>query len=233
MPKISVIMPVYNCEKYIKQAVGSILNQTYKDFELIIVDDGSTDDTIANIPADKRIVLVNMPHAGTVYQLNVGLSMAEGEYIARHDGDDYSDPRRFEIQADYLDKNDIYGYDVVGSGMLLIDHEDFPVEIMTYPTTPTMEELMKRCCVAHPTVMFRRSVYENIGGYDEEFNQNCCEDYDFWLRVREKHKILNISRVLYTKRVHRQSSVELNRVKVPVFDELARVKARIRRLCGS
>lgn len=228
MPKISIIMPVHNCADYINQAIESILNQTFSDFELQILDDGSTDNTfnIARGYRDSRVSVRSLCRVGIVKALNLGLRASQGEYIARHDGDDFSHPKRFELQIGHLEGDN---HSVVGSAMLLVDKEGFPFEIMRYPTHPVIGDLMKSCCVAHPTVMFKREVYEKIGGYDEDFNQNCCEDYDFWLRAIEHFRIYNSPRVLYTKREHSKSNVSVNRHLVPIYDELARVKSKIRR----
>ena len=228
-PRISVIMPVYNCERYIKQAIDSILAQTFEEFELIVIDDGSTDKTrdIVFEFNDERIVFDRrLGQRGTVYRLNGGLLQAEGEYIARHDGDDYSHPQRFEKQVALLDERDYIG--VVGCNMLLLNEEDIPYHFMEYHQHPTYEWLMEKCCIPHPTVMFRREVYEKIGGYDEEFNQNCCEDYDYWLRVVNHFEIHILPQALYTKREHDLRSVQVNRDKIKAYDALARAKAMVR-----
>lgn len=230
MPLISVIMPVYNCEKYIRQAVASILNQTFKDFELIIIDDGSTDKTAQSIymaDMDPRIELIRHLHAGIIYQLNFALRRARGKYIARHDGDDYSHPLRFEKQVKALE--DQRG-DIIATDMLLVNEDDIPYLFMTYPRFPGYEDLMEKCCVPHPTVMFRREVYEKIGGYDEEFDQNCCEDYDFWLRAAKHFSFYTIPQVLYTKREHPAQSVQVNKHKIRAYDVLARAKAMVREI---
>ena len=235
MPKVSIILPVYNGEKYISQAIDSIMAQTFKDWELIVVDDGSTDATNPQIPHfnDKVHNIRFGKNEGIVAALNAGLISATGEYIARHDADDYSDPRRFQMQVDFLDAFPHYG--VHGSAILLMDSQDFPKYVLRYPVKPSMADLMESCCVGHPTVMFRREVYEKIGGYDPEFNMGCCEDYDYWLRVREHFKIFNSTLPLYTKREHDGSSIgqlirKDRRDVINTFDDLARVKARIRGL---
>lgn len=230
-PKISVIMPAYNAEKYIQQAIGSILAQTYRDFELIIIEDGSADDTAARIGKydDPRIIYIGFPdNQGIVEALNHGLKLSKGEYIARHDADDWSHPERFKRQMD--NAGDVKA-DIVGCSMLLVDEDGFPQSTINYPYHVFHEQLMDKCCIAHPTVMFRREVYEKIGGYDEDFNMGCCEDYDYWLRAVEHFRICNMSTVLYTKRVHDDSNIgRAKKETIECFDELARLKARIRRL---
>ena len=106
-PKISVLMPVYNCEKFLKKAIDSILNQTFDNFEYIIINDGSTDNTLNIIKSykDKRIKIINnSKNLGISRSLNKGIRQAKGEYIARHDSDDISDLNRFKLQLEYLGK---------------------------------------------------------------------------------------------------------------------------------
>ena len=116
-PKISVLMPVYNVAPFVADSIESILNQSFKDFEFIIIDDGSTDGTADVIQSygDHRIVSVQRRHLGTVYQLNFGLAVSRGDYIARQDGDDWSHPKRFEKQFDFLESRPDYA--VVSSAM--------------------------------------------------------------------------------------------------------------------
>jgi glycosyltransferase involved in cell wall biosynthesis len=228
-PEISVVMPTCNVGKYIAEAVCSILAQTCRDFEFIIVDDGSTDQTPRVIRSfqDPRIRFFQRPHKGTVYQLNFGLKQARGNYIARQDGDDRSHPERFERQVRFLETHPEYA--VVSSAMELIDENDQPMGVLHYPEEPDYEKLMERCCISHPAAIWRREIHEHIGMYDEEFNQNCCEDYDFWLRVSGVYRLTVLDEVLYTKREHPKSSIHLTRwTHVPVYDELARTKARER-----
>ena len=228
-PRISVIMPTYNVEEYVAEAISSILDQTFSDFEFIIIDDGSTDKTLEIIKAfkDSRIRLFQKLHLGTVYQLNHGLEEARGEFIARQDSDDYSHPERFENQVNFLDFHPEYA--VVSSNMALVNRKKEPIDILCYPREPDYQKLMRKCCISHAASMWRKEINDTIGGYDEQFNKNCCEDYDFWLRVAEGYKIYVMDDVLYTKREHSESSISLTRwTYVPIFDELARRKAVMR-----
>lgn len=229
-PRVSVIMPVYNVEAYVAKSIASILGQTFADFEFIIIDDGSKDKTPRIIRSfkDPRIRFYERPHLGTVYQLNFGLKQARGQYIARQDGDDYSNPERFQKQIYFLDTHPEYG--VVSSAMQLIDEKKCPIGTLRYPQEPDYDKLMKKCCISHPASMWRKEINDRLAGYGEKFNKNCCEDYDFWLRVAEHYRLYVLNEVLYTKREHPQSSIQLNRwTHVPVYDELAREKARTRR----
>ena len=208
-PKVSVLMSVYNGESYLGEAVESILNQTFIDFEFIIVDDGATDSTWSILSEyaarDKRIVLLqNKNNIGLAKSLNKGLAMARGEYIARQDADDISLSVRFVNQVEYLDKNREVG--VLGTEVELIDDCGRPM--LNYnppflPTTPGMVRwtLFFRCCLHHPTVMARRRAYNNLGGY----SPGCpyAEDYELWLRLAvARIKICNLQQKLVRLRKH-------------------------------
>ena len=229
--KVSVIMPTYNVASFVDRSVISILEQRFENFELIIIDDGSTDGTTKVLRSfeDPRVRFFSRPHMGTVYQLNFGLSKVSGEYIARQDGDDYSDPERFERQVQFLDTHPDYG--VVSSSMALIDEWGNPLGVLHYPREPDHEKLMEKCCISHAASMWRKQIHDIVGGYDEQFNKNCCEDYDLWLRVVERFRIYVLADVLYTKRERPESSIGRTRwTYVPIYDELARTKAMARRL---
>ena len=123
-PKISVLMPVYNGDKYLKKSINSILRQTYDDFEFIIINDGSTDLSLSIIKSyqDKRIKIINnSKNIGIAHSLNKGLNIANGDYIARQDQDDISHPERFMCQVNYLKKNDT---DLVDANFVFIDEDD-------------------------------------------------------------------------------------------------------------
>ncbi len=191
-------MPVYNCEQYINDSVQSILNQTFKDFELIIIDDKSTDDTVDLIKKfeDDRIVLIEKEkNSGYTDSLNYAVTIAKGDYIARMDGDDISMPERFKIQIDFLTKNE----DVIlcGTGMKVIDSD----KILKHPSN--YEEIKVKLCftnsIFHPTVLFRKKVLiENQ--YDKNFEP--AEDYDLWTRLVFKGKLMNIDETLLHYRLH-------------------------------
>ena len=224
-------MPVYNVAPFVADSIESILNQSFKDFEFIIIDDGSTDGTADVIQSygDHRIVSVQRRHLGTVYQLNFGLAVSRGDYIARQDGDDWSHPKRFEKQFDFLESRPDYA--VVSSAMGLVDEKGRPLKVLRYPAEPNYDDLMKRCCISHAASMWRKDIHDFVGGYDEQFNKNCCEDYDLWLRVVEQYRIYVLNEVLYTKRERPESSIGQTRwTYVPIYDDLARIKAMAKRL---
>nr|WP_315142633.1 glycosyltransferase family 2 protein [uncultured Flavobacterium sp.] len=199
-PKITVLMPVYNCELYIKEAVDSILNQTFADFDFLIIDDASTDKTVSIIKEykDSRIQLIEKTvNTGYTISLNYGLKVAKGEYIARMDGDDISFPHRFEKQIAFLDANP----DVVlcGSNFGIIGAE----KLINLPEENEAIKLglLKGNCIAHPSVMIRHSVLqEHAVTYD--FNKEPAEDYDLWVRLLQFGKLYNIQENLLNYRVH-------------------------------
>lgn len=201
-PKISVLLPVYNCELYIKEAIDSILNQTFSDFELLVIDDASTDKTVEIIKnyTDNRIVLTQKPkNLGYTDSLNYGLSSAKGEYIARMDGDDFSLPNRFEKQVAYLDSN----LDVVlcGANYSIIDTDI--VNQLPENSDEIQIQFIRNNCIAHPVVMLRNSVLkENNIIYD--VTKEPAEDFDLWVRLLNYGKLYNIQEVLLNYRVHQK-----------------------------
>lgn len=199
-PRVSVILPAYNAERFIGEAIDSILAQTYRDFELIIINDGSTDLTPDIIrqyaKKDKRIRFFNnRKNRGLIYVLNMGLRKVRGEYIARMDADDVSMPTRFEKQVAYLDANP----DVGVLGTLI---EVFGLYMGHGIQKPVVElsDLITDNYVAHPTVMIRASVMRKHGfQYNPEYKH--VEDYELWMRMVQVTKIHNITEVLLRYRV--------------------------------
>lgn len=199
-PKITVLMPVYNCELYIKEAIDSILNQTFSDFEFLIIDDASTDKTLSIIKTynDSRIQLIEKPvNSGYTNSLNYGLTIAKGKYIARMDGDDISLPDRFEKQVIFMEANQ----DVVVCGALyqLIGRE----EIYDLPEfhEAIKISLLYGNCLGHPTVMLRNSVLIK-NGMKYNIKMEPAEDYDLWVRLIAIGKLHNLQEVLLNYRIH-------------------------------
>lgn len=189
-PLISVIMPVYNAETYLKDAIESILNQTYKNIELIIIDDGSIDNSSRIIQSytDFRIKFYkNDGNKGLVYTLNRAIALASGEYIARMDADDISLSKRIEKQIDYIKK---YSLDLTGCMTERIDMNGncvIPIANQSYSPTTITKCIKYDNCIAHPTWLGRKKIFEELGGYR---NFHACEDYDFLLRaIRHNYKL--------------------------------------------
>ena len=185
MPRISVAMGVYNGEKFISEAIESILNQTYADFEFIICDDGSEDHSVDIIKRymklDKRIVLLqNEKNLGLAASLNRCILVAKGEFIARMDADDISLNDRFEKQVIYLDNH--LNISLVGGGANLFDENGIWGKRM-YRVPLTKAKIFTHPSIIHPTVMIRKEILDHIGGYTVSPYTYRCEDYDLWCKI--------------------------------------------------
>jgi len=204
-PKINVIMSVYNGERYLRRAVESILGQTFADFEFIIVNDGSTDNSLEIIQSydDERIKIINMKqNIGLTKSLNKALKLARGEYIARQDADDECHPERLEKQIKFLEEHPEVG--LVGIVGLCMDEDG---EIIGRFPPITSDKILRKILrfgnpFIHGSVMFRRNCIERCGFY-REYLQN-SQDYDLWLRISEHYKIANLPEPLYKWRWSRE-----------------------------
>lgn len=199
MFKVSVIMAAYNAETYIEEAIRSVLNQTFKDFELIVVNDGSEDQTlnvIKSIP-DKRIKIINLDNSGAANARNSGIRSSKGEYIAILDADDVALPDRLQKQVDFLDANLEYG--IVGGNASVIDKDgmfvtntnqtlDWHSIKMKLPASPFI----------HSTVMFRSSLIKTIGFYPDI---STSEDALFFLKISKVSKMINLQDCLINYRL--------------------------------
>lgn len=205
--RVSCIMPVYNQEKYLSEAINSILGQTYQDFELLIISDHGTSDEsleIINSYSDKRIWHIhNNPPLGLVKSLNLGIEKAKGEYVARMDSDDVSLPNRFEKQVKFLDSHPKIG--ILGSAIIFINSAGRPSRFRYFPHTPNSVKwyLLFNSCSAHPTVMGRKEIFMKLGGYNIEALH--AEDYEFWVNALQETQIANLPEVLLQFRIHKES----------------------------
>jgi len=194
-------MPVYNGTPYLSEAVQSILQQTYSDFEFLIIDDGSTDDSVAVIRQyrDERIRLVrNGANQGLVATLNHGLELARGDYIARMDCDDISEPARLAKQVCYLDQCPDVG--VCGSWVRFFPRDKHFVWKFPADHEEIKVQMFCRVSLAHPAVMLRKSVFSGPDlRYASEFAH--VEDYDLWTRAMNCTRISNIQQVLLRYRI--------------------------------
>ena len=201
-PKVNIIMSVYNGDKYLREAIDSILNQTFTDFEFIIINDGSTDQTkeILESYTDPRIRLFHQENMGLTKSLNKGLRLAEGEYISRQDADDISEPERIEQEVKFLDDNPQVA--LVGTHVSFIDKQGKEFDGWKPPCghEEIRKKLMKGNCFCHGSVMIRRECLSAIGVYREVFKHT--QDYDLWLRLSERYKVANLNKVLYRFRRH-------------------------------
>lgn len=202
VPRVTVLMPVYNGGPYLAAAIDSILNQTYRDFEFLIIDDGSTDasrDVVAGYP-DPRIRLVqNGRNLGLIATLNRGLELARGELIARMDCDDLSLPQRLEKQVAFLDRHPEVGV----LGTWLEKFHDVSLEILAPPAADAAIRfrLVFDNAFGHNTIVMRRAVIVDHGlRYDSEYPY--AEDYDFWVRCAEVTQLANLPEILVRYRFH-------------------------------
>jgi len=202
VPKVTVLLPAYNAGTYLDAAIDSICNQTYSDFELLVVDDGSTDSSIGRLQIfrDQRVRIVrNDSNLGLIATLNRGLREARGEFIARMDADDIAHPRRLERQVTFLDERANIGL----CGTWFQTFDGYPRRTVRPPTEP--EEVHARLFVqsplGHPTVMFRRRTFEEFRlSYDAAYPH--CEDYELWTRAAMVTRLANLPEVLLKYRMH-------------------------------
>lgn len=210
-PKISVIMPVYNSEKYLREAIDSVLSQKFSDFEFIIVDDASTDKSLEIIESysDPRIIILqNNMNLGLPGAINKGISLSRGTFIARMDADDISLPNRFKEQILFMENNP----DIVMCGTFAQSIGNKKSVLMKHPTDPDeiKVNLLFKTSFIHPTIMMRREFMSlNNLKYDPEFLQ--AQDYELFTRISRVGKTANIPKVLLLYRKHeKQTSVEKN-----------------------
>lgn len=225
-PTVSVLMATYNFRPYLQESVGSILNQTFRDLEFVLIDDGSTDGSDALLreiaAKDARLRLIVRPNKGLTKSLNEGLALCRGEYIARMDADDVSLPQRLEKQVAYL--RDHPECVLLGSRVLRIDPYGSPLD--ESDNKLTHEEIDKQLlteglgfAITHPVATFRRDAAMKVGGYREQFTAS--QDLDMWLRLAEVGRIANLPDVLLRYRSHFKS------VRFTKLQEQKRVKTTI------
>ena len=198
--QLSVILPVYNVEDYIAEAIDSILTQTYTDYELIIVDDGSTDRTpeiVRDNATDKKVkIITNATNQGLTKSLNIGIAEAKGKYIARQDGDDISLPTRLAEQVAFMEENPKIA--LLGTDMQVLNEDKLHVKKRKNPN-PTFEDLLAHNSVVGASVMIRKSALDEVGVYDEAFR--VTEDYELTLRMAKHFKVATLPKPLYVQRI--------------------------------
>lgn len=183
--KVSIIMAAYNCSDTVRESIDSILNQTFTDWEFIICDDGSADNTYSILKEyeqrfpEKIKVIQNEKNSKLPYSLNHCLQYATGKYIARMDADDKSYPHRLETQVQFLDSHP--EVDVVGAGMTCFDGDRITGERLP-PTQPSAKMIGLGVPFFHATVMMKKEAYDKLGGYSLKDYVLRCEDVDLWIR---------------------------------------------------
>lgn len=220
-PKISVILPVYNGADYLEDAIKSIITQTFQDFELILINDGSTDDSMSIIKKykakDKRIRVINRKNKGLVYSLNEGIFQAKGEFIARMDADDICLPTRLEDQLNYMQAHNL---DLCGSWIQPFTEN----RILPFRKYPEKHEditisMIFFNCFAHPSMIIRNKVFSKL-----KYNDEAAEDYQLWCNaIIEGFHVGNIPKVLLKYRVH---SKQITKNKAVELDDSANRNAK-------
>lgn len=217
-PRLSALMAVRNAEAHLNEAIESILLQSFEDFELVIIDDGSTDGTPEILrrysQLDQRVRTERIDSVGSLpAALNFGLGLCRGELIARMDGDDVALPERFERQVIEMERDPSLG--LLGCSSIDIDEGGETIGRTYHPVSHEAIKLLLpfRSCFIHPSVVIRRQAIEAVGGYDETFWTG--QDYELWSRLIKVCRVANLDAPLLKRRVHPRSitaSAERNRV---------------------
>ena len=213
-PAISVVMSVCNGSAYLSQAIESILSQSWCDFEFIIIDDGSKDETLGILRTyeskDTRIDVVSRGNTGLTRALNEGISRSRGQFIARMDADDIAEPSRLDLQVGYLQTHPECV--AVGCSLLLTDPDGDPLAEEEPPLTH--DQIVVKLwsgigALPHPTAVIRRDALNSVGGYRESFL--CAQDLDLWLRLADVGYLANLPQALLRYRLHPESVTSQNR----------------------
>jgi glycosyltransferase involved in cell wall biosynthesis len=221
---MTVLMPVYNAERFLREAIDSILNQTFSQFEFLIIDDGSTDNTIKIIQEyrDERIRLVrNEENMGISYTLNKGIALASSDLIARMDADDISSAQRLQKQFDYMVANKDCA--LLSCWARVITEDKKLVRLERYRSEFYYYNLTFECWMYHPTVMFRKDAVKAVGMYSMPYS----EDYDLFWKLSVKFRIWNLPEALVD---YRLSSTSLNTVLRKVEYDIANEQNVIRNI---
>ena len=223
-PAVAVLMSVHNGAPWVREAIASVLAQTERDLELIVVDDGSTDDTPAvvagAVAGEPRVRVVRQAHAGLTRALNRGLALATAPLVARLDADDVARPERLARQRAFLDAHADIG--LLGTACREVDAADRELRVVLPPAEDAAirRALIRRNPFVHSSVMFRRAIATAAGGYDESLA--VAQDYDLWMRLSRVTRMANLGDVLVTRRL------VAGRVGVARDDDRLRTEARVR-----
>ena len=220
-PGVTVLMPVYNAGAYVAEAIESVLAQTYAEFEFLIINDGSTDDTLSVVKRynDTRIKLIDQKNKGLIDTLNEGILISKGEIIARMDGDDVCLPNRLEAQLEFLKQNP--GHVMVGAEADVMD-KDGNYLMHLIPIAHTHEEITEKinakCPFIHPSVTFYKKAVIEAGEYPA--NALTFEDHLLWKKLLTIGKISNLRQILLKVRFNPESVTIDEKWRGPEFIEL-------------
>ena len=229
-PLVSVVMVVCNVERFLSEAIESIVRQSFVDFEFVILDFGSTDQSKAIVSTyaarDGRIKPHDIPHCGLADARNAACLLAGGRYIAIQDADDLSVPDRLRWQVDFMEKNRDCG--LLGGAAEWVDPHVRPLRTLHYPTEDTeiRSALSTRCPFSQTAVLMRREAFASAGGYRSAFAPS--EDYDLWLRISERFRCANLKQVVVKYRVHPQQVSVSKRKQQTLCAVAARASAQFR-----
>lgn len=234
-PQVSVLLSCYNAERWLRRSLESLQNQTFQDFEIVLINDGSRDGTLSIVEefakVDKRVRSICKEHTGLTPSLNFGLFHARANWIARLDADDECDARRLAYQLDYVKKNTAVG--LVGTGALEIDERGRVLRSHTYPADHeklVARLLSGRSIFAHSSAFFSRKIALDIGGYRAFMVRS--QDRDLWLRISERAPIAAISEPLVKVRRHDEQLSESDKGRQQVVYRYACMISYFSRLWG-
>lgn len=199
-PRVSVVIPAYNSETTIKQSIESVFNQTIKDFEIIVIDDGSTDETslILKSIADDRLKVFRQSNSGVSSARNKGINKAKGRFIAFLDSDDYWLPNKLEIQLNYFQKDQ--NLDLISTSAIFCTKYKLKYKNSERKKGRTFKRLLKGNHILTSSCMVKRDLLENYSGFDSSITLG--EDWEFWLRLAKENRFLTISDPLVLYKVH-------------------------------
>lgn len=238
-PTVTVLMPIFNAFPFLREAIESVLSQSYSNFELLLIDDGSTDQSqdIIGSYRDQRVVAIHHTNVGVARTLNRGLALARGELIWRHDADDISQPTQLEAQVNFLQAHPEIA--LVGTQIAYLT-ERGKVSSFHHPKddffageawrTVTAKEIIRYRPLVHATMLIRRVVLQSVGGYRPEFRTS--EDFDLWLRLVEQHQLAVLNQCPYYVRLNATSSCRRNHSTLRYFLTTAETLANERRQSG-
>lgn len=229
MPTVSIVMACHNGMPYLPDALESICSQSFSDWELIVVNDGSTDDSRRCLEKfarrDPRIQIIDQANQGQHVAADRGIRLARGEFIARMDADDVCQPNRLELQVRYLRQHPEVG--LVGGQICRLGAQSRGLKSHLPTDHPTIRGMLQRNhhAMCNPTVMFRKSLYERIGGY---WPHNIAEDWDLFLRIGEIAELANLPDVLLHYRFHTSSINGRRIVQAQLYNEFAAALSLLR-----
>ena len=197
---VSIILPVYNAEEFLKTAIDSVLSQTYQYFELLIINDGSTDNTSNIIQTfnDPRIVFINqLSNKGITYRLNEGIKTATGKYIARIDADDIWHPQKLEKQVSYMKHH--HDISFLATDFNFLNHNGQIIKTIKNSKYHLKKNILKRNLICHSSILLKKDIIKHIGKYNPAYEY--AEDYDLWIRILSNYNSFILPEVLTNYRI--------------------------------